>query len=107
VVLVPVVLFLIWREPVHWVSGLAVVLAGMGAFFLSTGGSFEVRAGDSLELIGVLFWTFHVIVLGKYASRFAPMSFSVGQLVVCGVLNLVTGAFVEGSMPLTLPMVGA
>lgn len=107
VVLVPIALFLIWRERVHWVSIVAVVLAGVGAFFLSTGGSFEVRAGDALELIGALFWTFHVIVLGKYASKFEPMSFSVGQLVVCGILNLVAGAFVEGSIPVTLPLLGA
>jgi drug/metabolite transporter (DMT)-like permease len=107
VVLVPIALFLFWRERVQWVSLLAVVLAAVGAFFLSTGGSFEVRAGDALELIGVLFWTFHVIILGKYASKFEPMSFSVGQLAVCGILNLVAGAFLEGSMPITLPLLGA
>jgi len=107
VVLVPVVLFLIWRERVHWVSIVAVVLAGGGAFFLSTGGRFEVRAGDVLELIGAFFWTFHVIVLGKYASKFEPMSFSVGQLLVCGLLNLIIGLFVERSMPLTIPLLGA
>jgi drug/metabolite transporter (DMT)-like permease len=107
VVLVPVMLFLIWREKVHWMSILAVVLAGVGAFFLSTGGRFEVRAGDALELLGALFWTFHVIVLGKYASRFEPMSFSVGQLLVCGVLNLGAGFVLETSMPFNLPLLGA
>ena len=64
VVLVPVMLFLVWGERAHWISLVAVILAGVGAFFLSTGGRFEVRAGDSLELLGALFWTFHVIVLG-------------------------------------------
>ncbi len=107
VVLVPVGLFVIWREKAHWISIVAVGLAGMGAFFLSTGGRFEVRAGDALELIGALFWTFHVIVLGKYASRFEPMSFSVGQLVVCGFFNLLIGFFVEGSMPFSVPILGA
>lgn len=107
VVLVPVVLFILWREKVHWISIVAVVLAGVGAFFLSTGGRFEVRAGDALELVGALFWTFHVIVLGKYASRFEPMSFSVGQLVVSGLLNLAIGIFVEKSMPISLSLLGA
>lgn len=104
VVFVPVVLFMVWREKAHWISVLAVGLAGAGAFLLSTGGRFEVRAGDALELVGALFWTFHVIVLGKYASQFEPMSFSVGQLVICGALNLGVGIFVEGSMPLNLPL---
>ena len=95
VVLVPFALFFVWREKPHWMSIVAVVLAGAGAFLLSTGGRFEVRAGDALELVGALFWTFHVIVLGKYASRFESMSFSAGQLVVCGVLNLCLGIAVE------------
>lgn len=107
VVLVPIVLFLMWREKIHWLSILAVALAGVGAFFLSTGGRFEVRAGDVLELVGALFWTFHVIVLGKFASKFEPMSFSVGQLVVCGVLNLGIGIFVEKAMPWNLSLLGA
>jgi drug/metabolite transporter (DMT)-like permease len=104
VVFVPVVLFLIWREKAHWISVVAVALAGIGAFFLSTGGRFEVRAGDVIELVGALFWTLHVIVLGKYASRFDSMSFSAGQLVVCGVLNLGIGIFAEKSMPWNLPL---
>jgi drug/metabolite transporter (DMT)-like permease len=107
VVLVPIVLLIVWRERVHWMSIIAVVLAGVGAFFLSTGGRFEVHAGDALELIGALFWTAHVIILGKYAAQFEPMSFSVGQLVVCGLLNLGVGAFVEQSMPWNLSLWGA
>jgi drug/metabolite transporter (DMT)-like permease len=107
VVLVPVLLFTIWREKAHLMSVIAVVLAGAGAFFLSTGGRFEVRAGDVLELVGALFWAFHVIVLGKYASKFEALSFSVGQLAVCGFLNLGIGLVVEASMPLRFPILGA
>lgn len=100
VVLVPILLFVVWREKVHRVSVIAVLLAGVGAFFLSTGGSFQVRIGDLIELIGALFWTAHVIMLGKYAARFESMSFSVGQLLVCGALNLALGLFLERSMPM-------
>jgi drug/metabolite transporter (DMT)-like permease len=107
VVLVPIILFFVWRERVHWVSIVAVVLAGVGAFFLSTGGRFEVRAGDVIELGSALFWTLHVIILGKYASKFEAMSFSVGQLIVCGLLNLEVGLFAEKSLPLDLPLLGA
>ncbi len=107
VVLVPVVLFGLWREKVHWISIVAVGLAGVGAFFLSTEGRFEVRAGDALELVSALFWTLHVIVLGKYASKFEALSFSVGQLVVSGLLNLAVGVFIEKSIPLSLPLLGA
>lgn len=107
VVLVPVVLFFFWRERLHWLSAVAVSIAVVGAFLLSTAGRFEFRVGDALELVGALFWTFHVIVLGKFASKFESISFSVGQLVVCGLLNLGVGAFVETSMPLNWSMLGA
>jgi drug/metabolite transporter (DMT)-like permease len=107
VVLVPIVLFIGWRERIHWLSIAAVGLAAGGAFLLSTGGRFELRAGDALELVGALFWTFHVIVLGKYASKFEAMSFSVGQLVVCGLLNLGVGAFVESAPAFEWSLVAA
>jgi drug/metabolite transporter (DMT)-like permease len=95
VVLVPVVLLLGWRERPGWLALLAVALAGLGAYLLSTGGTFEVQAGDALELIGAVFWTLHVVLLGKFAPRFDPLTFSAGQLLICGGLNLVLGALVE------------
>lgn len=99
VVLVPVVLFALWREKPHWISIAAVALAAVGAFLLSTGGHFSIQPGDALEVIGALFWTFHVIVLGKFASRYEALTFSVGQLFVCAVLNLILGAFFEKAVP--------
>ncbi|HMV97797.1 MAG TPA: DMT family transporter [Anaerolineales bacterium] len=98
VVLVPFALFFFWREKPHWMSVVAVVLAGVGAFLLSTGGRFEVQKGDALEVVGALFWTFHVIIIGKFAAKFEAMSFSVGQLLVCGVLNLGVGLVSESMM---------
>ena len=99
VVFIPILLFLFYGEKPHWVFVLAVLIAGVGAFLLSTGGSFEVRFGDLLEVIGAFFWAFHVIILGKYAHQFESMTFSVGQLAVCGLLNLLLG-FVFEPMPL-------
>ncbi|MDP2778076.1 MAG: DMT family transporter [Anaerolineales bacterium] len=107
VVLVPVALLIVWRERPYWMSIVAVILAGVGAFLLSTGGRFEVKPGDALELIGALFWTFHVIVLGKYASKFEAMSFSVGQLFVCAILNLGLGVFIESSLTFSWPLMFA
>jgi len=106
VVLVPVVLLIGWREVPHWLAVVAIVAAGVGAFLLSTGGQFVVQKGDLLELIGALFWAVHVVLLGKFASRFDSMSFSAGQLIVCGFLNLVLGLFVETPV-FTWGLVGA
>lgn len=99
ILLIPIALFLFWHEKPHWIFIAAVIIAGVGAFLLSTGGKFEAHAGDLLELIGALFWTIHLIILSKVATRFEAISFSVGQLFVCGVLNLGTGFFVEPLPP--------
>ncbi len=48
-----------------------------------------------MELVGALFWALHVALLGKVASRFNSMSFSAGQLIICGILNLIPGLFIE------------
>ena len=95
VVLIPLILFLFWKEKPHWLFVIAIILAMIGAFLLSTGGTFKIHFGDLLEIVGALFWAFHVVILGKYAHNFEPMSFSVGQLVFCGLLNLGVGIFIE------------
>lgn len=96
VVLIPILLFFFWGEKPHWMFIVAVILAMTGAFLLSTGGKFDkIQFGDLLEIVGALFWAFHVIILGKYASNFESMSFSAGQLVVCGLLNLGVGLAAE------------
>ncbi|MCZ2126423.1 MAG: DMT family transporter [Anaerolineales bacterium] len=98
VVFIPLILFLVYREKPHWIFMVAVVMAVGGAFLLSTGGKFDgVHLGDVLELLCALFWAFHVIILGKYARKFDAMTFSVGQLLVCGILHFAVGAFVESA----------
>lgn len=103
VVLIPLILFFFWGEKPHWLFIIAVVFAMAGAFLLSTGGKLDqIQFGDLLELIGALFWAVHVVILGKYAHNFESMSFSVGQLLVCGALNLCVGLVIE-PMPVFTP----
>lgn len=103
--------FLLWigfRERPHWIDMIAVVMAGFGAFLLSTSGKFEVQQGDSLELIGALFWALHFVVLGKYASKFESISFAAGHFIISGFANLIVGLFVEDVSVLTAwPLLGA
>lgn len=103
--------FLLWigfREKPHWLDLIAVTLAGIGAFLLSTSGRFEVQPGDSIELIGSLFWALHFVVLGKYASKFESVSFAAGHFFISGFINFIIGLFVEDTSILTaVPLLGA
>ena len=100
----------------HCLDVVAVTLAGVGAFLLSTAGQlvlsaiagFQVQIGDALELIGSLFWALHFVVLGKFASKFESVSFASGHFFISGLINFVIGLFVEDISVLTaLPLIGA
>lgn len=95
VVIVPLVLWIFCRERPSPFMGVAILLAIGGGFLLSTGGSFRVLPGDVLMFAGSFFWAMHVIVVAKAQGRILPLPFAFGQFLVCGVLNLVTGAFIE------------
>ena len=106
VVLVPIVLFVGWRERPHWLAWVAAFMALAGAFLLSTGGGeFILRFGDSLELLGAFFWSLHVVILGKFAPRVDPIRFSAGQFIVGGGLNLLVGLIFENPVSLLQPMI--
>ncbi len=109
VVFTPFLLWLGFRERPHWIDLLAVIAATVGAYFLSSAGKgLQFQNGDSLELIGAIFWGMHFVVLGKFASRFEPITFAAGQFLVTGLLNFAMGLVFEHLGQLTpLPMIGA
>jgi drug/metabolite transporter (DMT)-like permease len=108
-VFTPFLLWLGFRERPHWMDLVAVIAATIGAYFLSSAGKgFEFQNGDSLEMIGAIFWGLHFVVLGKFASRFEPVSFASGHFLVSGVLNFLMGLALENLGQLTpLPVIGA
>jgi drug/metabolite transporter (DMT)-like permease len=100
VVLVPVLLFVIWGQRVSWIAWTAALLAVGGATLLSTGGTgFQLAGasvkGDGFELLGAIAWAMHVIAVGRGARRMAILTFSVGQYLVAGTLNLGMGLALE------------
>ena len=108
VVIVPFVMLVGWGERPHWLAVLAVLLAALGAFLLSAGGRLRLQAGDALELGGAVFWSLHVVLLGKFAAKFDAISFSAGQLLVGSVLNFgAASLFERGNMSLPPPLLGA
>jgi drug/metabolite transporter (DMT)-like permease len=95
VVIVPLILWAFWKERPAPITGLAVGMAVFGGYLLSTGGGFQIRSGDLLILIGSLFWALHVVIVSKVQGRMLALSFALGQYVVCGLINIVTGLFFE------------
>jgi drug/metabolite transporter (DMT)-like permease len=98
IVIVPLILWIVWKERPSPLTGVAVLLALTGGFLLSTGGSFHIRSGDLLISIGSLFWAMHVVIVSRMQGKIGSIPFAFGQFAVCGILNLFTGLFVEHPM---------
>jgi drug/metabolite transporter (DMT)-like permease len=97
VVLVPIVGIAFGRRsgPRIW-AGAVLALAGL--YVLSVGAGFTVSRGDILVLVGALFWTMHILVVGHFGSLMDGLELALGQYLVCAALSLV-GALVSEPEP--------
>ncbi len=109
VVLVPIILWIGWRERPSPLLGLAVLLAALGGFLLSTAGAFSIKRGDLLILCSSFFWGMHVIIVGRAQGKISPIPFAFSQFLVSGIFNLLTGFIIEhptqAEMGIILPAV--
>lgn len=95
VIIIPLVLWLFWKERPSAVIFAAIPLAIGGGYLLSTGGRLHLKAGDLLIFISSFFWAMHVIVVAKSQGRITPLPFAFGQYLVCSLLCLLTGVWFE------------
>ncbi|MCU0486240.1 MAG: DMT family transporter [Anaerolineales bacterium] len=98
VVIVPLLLALIWKQRLPRAGWGAACLAVFGSFLLSTGGTFRLESGDVLELAGSVLWALHVILVGRAMRRLDVLSFSAGQYLVAGALNMLISLLTRQSL---------
>jgi drug/metabolite transporter (DMT)-like permease len=94
VVLVPIA-GLMWGQRPGRSRWFGAGLAAAGLFILSVTRSFTLERGDLLVLVGALFWTAHVHVLGWLSPRTRPVALSCVQFAVCSILSAVATALFE------------
>ncbi len=110
VVLVPLILRVVWRQRVSWLSWAAVGVAVLGVMLLSLQGALRLSPGDLLELAGALVWAMHIILVGRLAGQGVNvLALSAVQFVTCGALNLAFALALEpqglGSLAAAWPVV--
>ena len=70
VLMVPIIVYFLFSEKLHWSIWPSVLACVVGGYFLSDIGNATIRFGDSLVLIGALFWALHIIYIGKIINHF-------------------------------------
>jgi len=68
--MVPIVIFLFKKRTIHWSVWPSVILCLIGGYLLTNFQDAIVRLGDSLVVLGALFWSTHIIFTGIIISRF-------------------------------------
>lgn len=103
VVIVPILLAIITRRSVPWITWIAAVIAVFGTMLLSTGGSLTLASGDALELAGAFLWACHLILIGKLSTKINVIQFSLVQYLVAAGLSMVFALIFERSTFAGLP----
>ena len=68
--LVPIIVYFLFSEKLHWSIWPSVLACVIGGYFLSDISDTTIRFGDGLVLIGALFWALHIIYIGKIIDLF-------------------------------------
>ena len=87
ILLVPVFGMFLKRHPTPGVW-LGAGLALMGLYFLSITADFTMGFGDTLQLLGAVFWACHILVIDRFVPHLDPLKLSVVQFAVCSLLSL-------------------
>ncbi|HCF49326.1 MAG TPA: EamA family transporter [Syntrophomonas sp.] len=74
---------------------LGCMLAMAGLYLLCIKEAAGIQPGDLLELIGALFWAFHILIIGYFSRRVDALKLSWFQTLTCSILSLITAAFTE------------
>lgn len=85
VVLVPIVGVAFGKKSGLFIwMGALLAVAGLYALTVSSG--FSVSSGDLLVLAGTLFWTMHILVIGRFGSLMDGVELALGQYLTCSLL---------------------
>lgn len=94
--MVPIIVFFLFKKTIHWSVWPAVILCVIGGYFLTNFQDATVKLGDSLVLIGALFWSLHIIFIGIIVEEFnAPILIGLVQTLIVSICSLILALFHE------------
>jgi len=94
VVFTPLLVLILFRQPLArsvWIA-VAASLVGLALLSTETVRALRPRPGDLLVLASALAWAGHVVALGRFAPRFSTPALAVAQLAAAAGLHLLAAA---------------
>ena len=88
--MVPIIVYFLFSEKLHWSIWPSAFACVIGGYFLSDINNVEVRFGDTLVLIGAVFWALHIIYIGRIIKKFdLPFFIALMQNLIVATLSLI------------------
>tara|TARA_B100000902_G_scaffold389700_1_gene437314 strand:- start:46 stop:936 length:891 start_codon:yes stop_codon:yes gene_type:complete len=94
--MVPIIIFLYRRTSIHWSVWPSVILCLIGGYLLTNFYNTTVRLGDTLVILGALFWSTHIIFTGIIVTKYnLPLTLGAIQTLIVAILSFFVGIIHE------------
>ena len=94
--MVPIIIFLFGKKSIHWSVWPSVVLCLIGGYLLTNFYDATIRLGDSLVLLGALFWSTHIIFTGMIITKYnLPLTIGAIQTLIVALFSFIVGVTYE------------
>ncbi len=87
IVLVPF-LGIFLKHKIHKSTWIAAAFGIVGLYLLSITSDFTISRGDSLELLGSLFWAIHILLIDRFTQKMDALKLSFIQFATCSLLSI-------------------
>ena len=94
--MVPIIIFIFKKDFLHWSVWPSVILCLIGGYLLTNFQDATVRLGDTLVILGALFWSTHIIFTGMIINRYnLPLTIGAIQTLLVALFSFIISFFSE------------
>ena len=94
--MVPIIIFIFKKDFLHWSVWPSVILCLIGGYLLTNFQDATVRLGDTLVVLGALFWSTHIIFTGMIVKKYnLPLTIGAIQTLLVALFSFIIGLFFE------------
>ena len=94
--MVPIIVFFLFKKNIHWSVWPSVILCVIGGYLLTNFNDATVRLGDTLVVLGAIFWSLHIIFIGKIIKEFdAPILIGLIQTIIVSTCSIILALIFE------------